>query len=55
MKIGVWLAACLGLLLAVAMFELIGDFCILFLLLRAGVFSPLMTHPSIDTALFSKA
>ncbi len=45
----------LGLLLAVAVFELIGDFCILFLLLRAGVFSPLRTQPSIDEALFSRA
>jgi len=45
----------LGLLLTVAVFELIGDFCILFLLLRAGVFSPLRTQPSIDVALFSRA
>ncbi|MCU0581021.1 MAG: polysulfide reductase NrfD, partial [Syntrophales bacterium] len=45
----------LGLLLTVAVFELIGDFCILFLLLRAGVFSPLMPRPNIDVALFSKA
>ena len=45
----------LGLLLAVAGFELIGDFCILFLLLRAGVFSPLMPRPNIDVALFSRA
>ncbi len=43
----------LGLLLTVAVFELIGDFCILFLLLRAGVFSPLRTQPSIDEALFA--
>ncbi len=43
----------LGLLLAVACFELIGDFCILFLLLRAGVFSPLMPRPNIDVALFA--
>jgi formate-dependent nitrite reductase membrane component NrfD len=45
----------LQLLLAVAVFELIGDFCILFLLLRAGVFSPLMPRPNIDVALYSKA
>jgi len=45
----------LGLLLTVAVFELIGDFCILFLLLRAGVFSPLMPRPNIDVTLFSKA
>jgi formate-dependent nitrite reductase membrane component NrfD len=45
----------LTLLLWVAVFELIGDFCIIFLLLRTGVFSPLMTMPNIDTALFSKA
>jgi len=34
--------------------ELIGDYCILFLLLRSGVFSPLMPHPNIDAALFGK-
>jgi formate-dependent nitrite reductase membrane component NrfD len=45
----------LGLLLTVACFELIGDFSILFLLLRAGVFSPLRSQPSIDVTLFSKA
>jgi formate-dependent nitrite reductase membrane component NrfD len=44
----------LELLLAVAVFELIGDFCILFLLLRAGVFSPLMPRPDIDVSLFDK-
>jgi formate-dependent nitrite reductase membrane component NrfD len=44
----------LGLLMVVAGFELIGDFCILFLLLRAGVFSPLMPRPNIDAALFNK-
>jgi formate-dependent nitrite reductase membrane component NrfD len=44
----------LELLLAVAIFELIGDFCILFLLLRAGVFSPLMPRPNIDVSLFGK-
>ncbi|MDX9746741.1 MAG: NrfD/PsrC family molybdoenzyme membrane anchor subunit [Syntrophales bacterium] len=44
----------LGLLLTVAFFELIGDFCILFLLLRAGVFSPLRTQPNIDVALFAR-
>lgn len=42
-------------LLAVAGCELIGDYCILFLLLRSGVFSPLMPHPNIDVALFAKA
>jgi len=42
----------LGLLLAVAVFELIGDFCILFLVLRAGVFTPLMPRPDIDVSLF---
>lgn len=44
----------LELLLTVAVFELIGDFCILFLLLRAGVFSPLMPRPNIDTSLYNK-
>jgi formate-dependent nitrite reductase membrane component NrfD len=44
----------LGLLLIVAICELIGDFCILFLLLRAGVFSPLMPRPNIDASLYSK-
>ena len=42
-------------LLAVAGCELIGDYCILFLLLRSGVFSPLMPHPNIDVTLFAKA
>lgn len=44
----------LSLLLFVAICELIGDFCILFLLIRAGVYSPLMPHPNIDPALFSR-
>ncbi|HLA28777.1 MAG TPA: DmsC/YnfH family molybdoenzyme membrane anchor subunit [Syntrophales bacterium] len=41
-------------LLAVAGCELIGDYCILFLLLRSGVFSPLMPHPNIDITLFAE-
>ena len=44
----------LSLLLFVAICELIGDFCILFLLIRAGVYSPLMPHPNIDPTLFSR-
>jgi len=44
----------LSLLLFVAACELIGDYCILFLLLRSGVYSPLMPHPNIDVTLFSK-
>jgi len=44
----------LSLLVSVATCELIGDFCILFLLIRAGVYSPLMPHPNIDPALFSR-
>ena len=44
----------LSLLIFVAICELIGDFCILFLLIRAGVYSPLMPHPNIDPALFSR-
>ncbi len=44
----------LSFLVSVATCELIGDFCILFLLLRSGVYSPLMPHPNIDTALFSR-
>ena len=52
--IPILLGASLELLLAVAIFELIGDFCILFLLLRVGVFSPLMPRPNIDVSLFSK-
>ncbi len=44
----------LSLLIFVALCELIGDFCILFLLIRAGVYSPLMPHPNIDPALFSR-
>nr|MBP7322145.1 polysulfide reductase NrfD [Deltaproteobacteria bacterium] len=41
------------LLLFVALSELIGDFCILFLLMRSGVYSPLMPHPNIDPTLFA--
>jgi formate-dependent nitrite reductase membrane component NrfD len=41
-------------LVSVATCELIGDFCILFLLLRSGVYSPLMPHPNIDPTLFSR-
>ena len=41
------------LLLFVALCELIGDFCILFLLMRSGVYSPLMQHPNIDPTLFA--
>ena len=44
----------LSLLIFVAICELIGDFCILFLLIRAGVYSPLMPHPNIDPTLFSR-
>jgi formate-dependent nitrite reductase membrane component NrfD len=44
----------LNLLIFVALCELIGDFCILFLLIRAGVYSPLMPHPNIDPTLFSR-
>ena len=44
----------LALLVFVAICELIGDFCILFLLIRAGVYSPLMPHPNIDPTLFSR-
>lgn len=44
----------LSLLIFVALCELIGDFCILFLLIRAGVYSPLMPHPNIDPTLFSR-
>jgi len=44
----------LGMLLFVAVCELIGDFCILFLLMRSGVYSPLMPHPNIDPTLFAK-
>jgi formate-dependent nitrite reductase membrane component NrfD len=43
----------LSLLLFVAICELIGDYCILFLLMRSGVYSPLMPHPNIDTRLFA--
>jgi len=42
-----------GLLLFVAACELIGDYCILFLLMRSGVYSPLMPHPNIDVSLFA--
>lgn len=45
----------ISLLLFVAICELIGDYCILFLLLRSGVYSPLMPHPNIDTTLFARA
>jgi formate-dependent nitrite reductase membrane component NrfD len=45
----------LTLLLFVAICELIGDYCILFLLLRSGVYSPLMPHPNIDPTLFAKS
>ena len=41
-------------LVSVAICELIGDFCILFLLIRSGVYSPLMPHPNIDPTLFSR-
>jgi formate-dependent nitrite reductase membrane component NrfD len=41
-------------LLFVAVCELIGDYCILFLLLRSGVYSPLMPHPNIDPTLFAR-
>ena len=44
----------LAILLFVAICELIGDYCILFLLLRSGVYSPLMPHPNIDPALFAR-
>jgi formate-dependent nitrite reductase membrane component NrfD len=44
----------LELLVAVAICELIGDFCILFLLIRLGVYSPLMPHPNIDPSLFAQ-
>ena len=44
----------LNLLLFVAVCELIGDYCVLFLLLRSGVYSPLMPHPNIDVSLFAK-
>lgn len=44
----------LELLLAVAVCELIGDYCILFLLIRLGVYSPLMPHPNIDPTLFAQ-
>lgn len=44
----------LELLLAVAICELIGDYCILFLLIRLGVYSPLMPHPNIDPTLFAQ-
>jgi sulfite dehydrogenase (quinone) subunit SoeC len=44
----------LQLLVAVAICELIGDFCILFLLIRLGVYSPLMPHPNIDPTLFAQ-
>ncbi|HPD60486.1 MAG TPA: polysulfide reductase NrfD [Thermodesulfobacteriota bacterium] len=44
----------LSLLISVAICELIGDFCILFLLIRSGVYSPLMPHPNIDPTLFSQ-
>ena len=45
----------IGLLLFVAVCELIGDYCILFLLMRSGVYSPLMPHPNIDTSLYAKS
>ena len=41
-------------LLFVAICELVGDYCILFLLMRSGVYSPLMPHPNIDPALFAR-
>ena len=44
-----------GLLLFVALCELFGDFCILFLIMRSGVYTPLMPHPDFDTSLFGKA
>jgi len=42
-------------LLFVALCELFGDFCILFLIMRSGVYTPLMPHPNFDTSLFGKA
>lgn len=45
----------LPVLLLVAVCELIGDYCILFLLIRSGVYSPLMPHPNIDPHLFAGA
>ena len=44
----------LSLLLSVAICELIGDFCILFLPMRSGVYSPLMPHPNIGPTLFAR-
>ena len=41
-------------LVSVAICEMIGDYCILFLLLRSGVYSPLMPHPNIDPTLFAR-
>jgi len=44
-----------GLVLFTAACELIGDYCILFLIMRSGVYTPLMPHPNFDTSLFGKA
>jgi len=45
----------IGLLVFAALCELFGDFCILFLIMRSGVYAPLMPHPNFDTSLFGKA
>lgn len=44
-----------GVVLFTAACELFGDFCILFLIMRSGVYTPLMPHPNFDTSLFGRA